>query len=101
MEAGYTSQKKDCVNIGDAEMQQLRFGGEWILAEDAVADGHEQRFLYLVVSGEVAITKINDQASQQIATLGSGAAFGEMAFLSGGCLSQCSINRGVYSLEND
>ena len=66
MEAGYDLPKEGlCANIGDAEMQQLRFGGEWILAEDEtlVADGHEQRFLYLVVSGEVAITKINDQAS--------------------------------------
>lgn len=91
MEAGYDLPKEGlCANIGDAEMQQLRFGGEWILAEDEtlVADGHEQRFLYLVVSGEVAITKINDQGkSQQIATLGSGAAFGEMAFLSGGVAS--------------
>jgi hypothetical protein len=79
-----------CANIGDAEMQQLRFGGEWILAEDEtlVADGHEQRYLYMVVSGEVAITKVNDQGkSQQIATLGTGAAFGEMAFLSGGVAS--------------
>ena len=68
-------------------MQELRFGGEWILAEDEtlVADGHEQRYLYLVVSGEVAITKINDQGkTQQIATLGTGAAFGEMAFLVAG-----------------
>ena len=41
-----------------------------ILAEDEtlVADGHEQRYLYLVVSGEVAITKINEQGkTQQIA----------------------------------
>jgi len=71
-------------------MQELRFGGEWILAEDEtlVADGHEQRYLYLVVSGEVAITKINEQGkTQQIATLGTGAAFGEMAFLSGGVAS--------------
>ena len=71
-------------------MKELRFGGEWILAEDEtlVADGHEQRYLYLVVSGEVAITKINEQGkTQQIATLGTGAAFGEMAFLSGGVAS--------------
>ena len=50
-------------------------------------DGHEQRYLYMLVSGEVAITKKNDQGnSQQIATLSAGAAFGEMAFLSGGWL---------------
>ena len=91
LEAGYDLPNTGlCANIAEAEMQQLRFGGEWILAEDEtlVADGHEQRFLYMVVSGEVGITKINDQGkSQQIATLGSGAAFGEMAFLSGGVAS--------------
>ena len=91
LEAGYDLPTTGlCANIGDAEMQELRFGGEWILAEDEtlVADGHEQRYLYLVVSGEVAITKINEQGkTQQIATLGTGAAFGEMAFLSGGVAS--------------
>ena len=79
LEAGYDLPNTGlCANIGDAEMQELRFGGEWILAEDEtlVADGHEQRYLYMVVSGEVAITKINDQGkTQQIATLGTGAAF--------------------------
>ena len=91
LEAGYDLPTTGlCANIGDTEMQELRFGGEWILAEDEtlVADGHEQRYLYMVVSGEVAITKINDQGkTQQIATLGTGAAFGEMAFLSGGIAS--------------
>jgi len=91
LEAGYDLPSTGlCANIGDAEMQELRFGGEWILAEDEtlVADGHEQRYLYMVVSGEVAITKVNDQGkTQQIATLGAGAAFGEMAFLSGGVAS--------------
>lgn len=79
-----------CANIGPAEMEELKFGGEWILAEDEtlVADGHEQRFLYMVVMGEVGIFKANDQGkSQHIATLGNGAAFGEMAFLSGGVAS--------------
>ena len=91
LEAGYDLPNTGlCANIGTAEMEELRFGGEWILAEDEtlVADGHEQRYLYMVVSGEVAITKVNDQGkSQQIATLGTGAAFGEMAFLSGGVAS--------------
>ena len=74
LEAGYDLPNSGlCANIGTAEMEELRFGGEWILAEDEtlVADGHEQRYLYMVVSGEVAITKVNDQGkSQQIATLG-------------------------------
>ena len=72
-----------CANIGPTEMEELKFGGEWILAEDEtlVADGHEQRFLYMVVMGEVGIFKANDQGkNQHIATLGTGAAFGEMAF---------------------
>ena len=91
LDAGYDLPNTGlCANIGTEEMEELRFGGEWILAEDEtlVSDGHEQRYLYMVVSGEVAITKINDQGkSQQIATLGVGAAFGEMAFLSGGVAS--------------
>ena len=79
-----------CANIGPTEMEELKFGGEWILAEDEtlVADGHEQRYLYMVVMGEVGIFKANDQGkNQHIATLGTGAAFGEMAFLSGGVAS--------------
>ena len=79
-----------CANIGPTEKEEHQFGGEWILAEDEtlVADGHEQRFLYMVVMGEVGIFKSNDQGkSQHIATLGTGAAFGEMAFLSGGVAS--------------
>ena len=79
-----------CANIGPDEMEELKFGGEWILSEDEtlVADGHEQRYLYMVVLGEVGIFKANDQGKQQhIATLETGAAFGEMAFLSGGVAS--------------
>jgi len=42
----------------------------------------------MVVLGEVGIFKANDQGkNQHIATLGTGAAFGEMAFLSGGVAS--------------
>jgi len=91
LEAGYDLPNTGlCANIGTEEMQELKFGGEWILAEDEVlvADGHEQRYLYMVVSGEVAITKVGDNGkTQQIASLGLGAAFGEMAFLTGGVAS--------------
>ena len=58
-------------NIAEAELEELKFGGEWVLSENEVVvnDGHEQRYLYMLVSGEVAITKKNDQGnSQQIAT---------------------------------
>jgi CRP-like cAMP-binding protein len=79
-----------CENIGEKEMEALKFGGEWVLAKDEVlvADGHEQRFLYMIVNGQVGIYKADDQGrNQQIATLATGAAFGEMAFLSGGVAS--------------
>ena len=48
-----------CANIGPDEMEELKFGGEWILAEDEtlVADGHEQRYLYMVVLGEVGFLR--------------------------------------------
>lgn len=91
IEAGYDLPATGlCASIGESELEELKFGGEWVLAENEilVTDGHEQRYLYMVVSGEVAITKKNDQGnSQQIATLSNGAAFGEMAFLSGGVAS--------------
>ena len=90
-EAGYDLPTEGlCANIGDEEMKALKYGGEWVLARDEVlvSDGHEQRHLYMVVNGQVGIYKANDQgASQQIATLDAGAAFGEMAFLSGGVAS--------------
>ena len=91
IEAGYDLPNTGlCASIGEAELEELKFGGEWVLAENEVLvnDGHEQRYLYMLVSGEVAITKKNDQGnSQQIATLSVGAAFGEMAFLGGGVAS--------------
>jgi len=90
-EAGYDLPADGlCANIGDEEMQALKFGGEWVLARDEVlvSDGHEQRYLYMVVNGHVGIYKGDASGkSQQIATLGEGAAFGEMAFLSGGVAS--------------
>ncbi len=90
-EAGYDLPAEGlCANIGEQEMNALKFGGEWVLARDEVlvSDGHEQRFLYMVVSGQVGIYKADDQGrNQQIASLGVGAAFGEMAFLSGGVAS--------------
>jgi len=90
-EAGYDLPNEGlCANIGEQEMNALKFGGEWVLARDEVlvSDGHEQRFLYMVVNGQVGIYKADDQGrNQQIASLGVGAAFGEMAFLSGGVAS--------------
>jgi CRP-like cAMP-binding protein len=91
IEAGYDLPETGlCANIGEAEMEELKFGGEWVLAEDEilVADGHEQKYLYMLVSGDAAVSKKNDRGnSQQIANLSAGAAFGEMAFLGGGVAS--------------
>ena len=90
-EAGYDLPAEGlCANIGEEEMSALKFGGEWVLARDEVlvSDGHEQQYLYMVVNGQVGIYKADDQGrNQQIASLGVGAAFGEMAFLSGGVAS--------------
>jgi len=90
-EAGYEMPLEGlCANIDEFNLEALKFAGEWVLADDEtlVADGQQQNFLYLVISGEVGIYKRNDQGqSQFIASLGKGEAFGEMAFLSGGVAS--------------
>ena len=90
-EAGYEMPADGlCANIDEFNLEALKYGGEWFLADDEVlvADGHEQSYLYLVVSGEVGIFKSNDQGQGQlIASLYTGDAFGEMAFLSGGVAS--------------
>jgi CRP-like cAMP-binding protein len=90
-EAGYEMPLEGlCANIDEFNLEALKFAGEWVLADDEtlVADGQQQNYLYLVISGEVGIYKRNDQGqSQFIASLGKGEAFGEMAFLSGGVAS--------------
>ena len=68
IEAGYDLPNTGlCANIGQAELEELKFGGEWVLAQDetVVADGHEQRYLYMLVAGDVAISKKNDQGNSQ------------------------------------
>ena len=75
-------------------MEELKFGGEWILSEDEtlVADGHEQRYLYMVVMGEVGIFKANDNGKQQhIATPQKGAAFGDGISQRWCSISKCAI----------
>ncbi len=88
-EAGYDMPTTGiCANIAEFDLEELKFAGEWVLADDevVVADGHQQQHLYVVVSGQVDVYKRNDQASQSqhIANIAQGDAFGEMAFLSGG-----------------
>ena len=91
IEAGYDLPNTGLfASIGEFELEELKFGGEWVLAEDEilVADGHEQKYLYMLVAGDAAVSKKNDRGnSQQIASLSGGAAFGEMAFLGGGVAS--------------
>ncbi|SVB08229.1 uncharacterized protein METZ01_LOCUS161083, partial [marine metagenome] len=91
IEAGYDLPETGLfASIDEFELEELKFGGEWVLAEDEilVADGHEQKYLYMLVSGDAAVSKKNDRGnSQQIANLSGGAAFGEMAFLGGGVAS--------------
>lgn len=80
-----------CASISEFDLEELKFAGEWIQADDevVVADGHEQQYLYVVIVGQVDVYKRNDQSSQHqhIATISEGDAFGEMAFLSGGVAS--------------
>ena len=62
IEAGYDLPNTGlCASIAEAELEELKFGGEWVLSENEVlvVDGHEQRYLYMLVAGEVAITKKN------------------------------------------
>lgn len=82
-----------CANIREEHLATLRETGEWLVAEDEVivADGTEQRSLYIIVQGEVEIYKYlttDGRTEKQIfSTLSAGQCFGEMAFLSGGMAS--------------
>ncbi len=91
-EAGYDMPNTGiCANIPEFDLEELKFAGEWVLADDevVVSDGHGQHHLYVVVSGQVDVYKQGDQVSQSqhIANIAAGDAFGEMAFLSGGVAS--------------
>jgi len=107
-EAGYAMPTEGlCANIDELNLETLKFAGEWVLADDEtlVADGQQQNYLYLVISGEVGIYKSNDQGQTQfIASLGQGEAFGEMAFLSGGVASadvQASGEGILWRIDHD
>jgi CRP-like cAMP-binding protein len=82
-----------CANIREEHLAKLRETGEWLVAQDEVivADGMEQRSLYIVVEGEVEIYKYltteGKTEKQTFSTLSTGHCFGEMAFLSGGIAS--------------
>ena len=85
-----------CENIREEHLEQLREYGEWLVAADEiiVADQTEQKFLYIIIEGEVDIFKFREGAEpgspnerQVFSTLDAGTCFGEMAFLSAGIAS--------------
>ncbi|MFP6901201.1 MAG: cyclic nucleotide-binding domain-containing protein [Opitutales bacterium] len=91
-EAGYDMPSTGiCARISEFDLEELKYAGEWVLADDevVVADGHQQQYLYIVASGQIDVYKRNDQSSQHqhLASIAVGEAFGEMAFLSGGVAS--------------
>lgn len=92
-----------CENIREEHLDQLKDSGEWLLAEDEiiVADETEQKYLYIIVEGEVEIFKFcagstpgSDNERQVFSTLDAGNCFGEMAFLSAGVASANVSARG-------
>ncbi|MBT6957905.1 MAG: cyclic nucleotide-binding domain-containing protein [Opitutae bacterium] len=85
-----------CDNIRAEHLELLKDTGEWLSAEDEiiVADDTEQKYLYIIVEGEMEIFKFREGAEpdspnerQVFSTLDAGNCFGEMAFLSAGIAS--------------
>lgn len=92
-----------CENIREEHLGQLMESGEWLEAQDeiVVADQTEQKFLYILVEGEVEIFKFREGVEpgspnerQVFSTLGAATCFGEMAFLSAGVASANVSARG-------
>ena len=85
-----------CENIRAEHLALLKDTGEWLSAKDEiiVADDTEQKYLYIIVDGEMEIFKFREGAEpgspnerQVFSTLDAGNCFGEMAFLSAGIAS--------------
>ena len=90
-----------CYNLDPDDAKALISEGEWLLAEDELVarEGNEQRFLYMIVSGSVELSKKDEKGKQQIiANLGTGDTFGEVAFLRGHIASATSETRGLCIL---
>jgi CRP-like cAMP-binding protein len=90
-----------CYNLDPDDAKALISEGEWLLAEDELVarEGNEQRFLYMIVSGAVELSKKDEKGKQQIiANLGTGDTFGEVAFLRGHIASATSETRGLCIL---
>ena len=102
MEAGYELPSSGlCYNLDPEDAKALISEGEWLLAEDELVarEGQEQRFLYMIVSGAVELSKKDEKGKHQnIANLGTGDTFGEVAFLRGHIASATSETRGLCIL---
>ncbi|MDA9119892.1 cyclic nucleotide-binding domain-containing protein, partial [Opitutales bacterium] len=102
IEAGYELPSSGlCYNLDPEDAKALISEGEWLLAEDELVarEGQEQRFLYMIVSGAVELSKKDEKGKHQnIANLGTGDTFGEVAFLRGHIASATSETRGLCIL---
>jgi len=102
MDAGYELPSSGlCYNLDPDDAKALISEGEWLLAEDELVarEGQEQRFLYMIVSGSVELSKKDEKGKHQnIANLGTGDTFGEVAFLRGHISSATSETRGLCIL---
>ena len=75
-----------CFNMSKSEAEAFRAEGEWVLSENELIanEGESQRFLYMLVSGQVDLFKLgNSGKKEKINTLVAGSTFGEVAFLKG------------------
>lgn len=102
LDAGYELPSSGlCYNLDPEDAKALISEGEWLLAEDELVarEGQEQRFLYMIVSGSVELSKKDEKGKHQnIANLGTGDTFGEVAFLRGHIASATSETRGLCIL---
>ena len=102
LDAGYELPSSGlCYNLDPDDAKALISEGEWLLAEDELVarEGQEQRFLYMIVSGSVELSKKDEKGKHQtIANLGTGDTFGEVAFLRGHIASATSETRGLCIL---
>lgn len=60
-------------------MQQNELGATYIDGEEIVREGEVGRCMYVIQSGRVEVVRGDDGAVQQLAVLGEGDFFGEMA----------------------
>ena len=64
MDAGYELPSSGlCYNLDPDDAKALISEGEWLLAEDELVarEGQEQRFLYMIVSGSVELSKKDEK----------------------------------------